>query len=111
MTERRRGGGAPQTDSTVAGEDWYGHDISGQVHTRVLFDDLDLTEVVNTGAVFTECSFRRTRFNASVHTDAAFTNCTFSACKLFDTSFVECKLLGSTFDRCSFDLMKVVGGN
>ena len=38
-------------------------------------------------------------------------NCTFVNCSFFETSFAECKLLGSTFDRCTFDLMRVNGGN
>ncbi len=63
MAERKHGTPTPATDSTVAGEDWYGRDISGQQFTRVAFVDLDLTEVTNIGAVFTECLFRRAKFN------------------------------------------------
>ncbi len=66
MAERRHGHAAPTTDSTVAGADWYGEDISGQTHTRVAFMDLDLTEVHNDGAVFEECTFRGAKFNVSV---------------------------------------------
>ena len=111
MAERPRGAPAPEIEHTISGADWYGTDISGQSHTRVKFVDLDMTEVTNRGAVFTECTFRKARFNASVHTDAAFLNCTFGGCNFFDTRFTECKLTGCVFDRCTFDVMKVVGGN
>ena len=111
MTGRKNGAPTPTTDRTVAGENWDGRDISGETHTRIAFMDLDLTEVVNTGAVFTDCTFQRARFNVSKHQDAAFINCTFTACSFFDTTFTECKLVGSKFDRCTYDLMRVVGGN
>ena len=87
MAERRRGTPAPETEHTISGADWYGTDISGQSHTRVKFVDLDMTEITNNGAVFTECTFRNTRFNASIHTDSAFLNCTFSGCNFFDATF------------------------
>ena len=111
MAERRHGEKAPATTSTVSGADWYGQDVSGQTHEKVLFVDLDLTEVENTGAVFTECTFRGTTFNVSTHRDAAFVNCTFAGCTFYNTSFTECKFLGSRFDRCTYDVMKVEGGN
>lgn len=111
MAERRRGTAAPEMESTLAGADWYGADISGQSHTRVKFVNLDMTEVTNNGAVFTECTFRGARFNASVHSDAAFVNCTFGGCTFFDARFNQCKFVGSMFDRCTYDVMKVVGGN
>jgi len=111
MAERRGGTRAPATQTTLSGADWSRRDISGETHTRVSFVDLDLTEVINTGATFAECTFRRARFNASVHTDAAFTNCTFAHCNFFDARFSECKLVGSMFDRCTFEIMRVDGGN
>ena len=111
MADRKHGSSAPETTSTLTGADWTGQDLSGQTHARVLFVDLDLTEVQNTGAVFTECTFRRARFNVSVHTDAAFVNCTFRSCTFFDVRLTECKLVGSTFDRCTFELTRVAGGN
>jgi len=79
MADRRNEAAAPETTTTVTGASWEGEDISGQSHTRVAFVDLDMTEVTNTGAVFTECIFRRAKFNCSVHTAAAFVNCTFTA--------------------------------
>ena len=111
MADRKRAVADAEATTTVAGADWTGRDISGQTHTRLLFDDLDLSEVENTGAVFTECTFRRARFNVSAHRDAAFVNCTFKGCTFFDTRFTECKMVGSTFDRCTFDVTRVVGGN
>jgi uncharacterized protein YjbI with pentapeptide repeats len=111
VAERKHGAPAPKTESTVSGADWYGRDISGQSHARVLFVDLDLTEVENHGAVFDECTFRGARFNASVHDGAAFTNCTFINCTFYDARFTGCKLIGSMFDRCTYDVLQVVGGN
>lgn len=111
MAERKHGVRAPATDSQVAGANWDGQDISGQQHTRVEFVDLDLTEAQNNGAVFTECTFRRCKFNVSVHKEAAFVNCTFKSCSFFDTKFIDCKFVGSMFDRCTYDLMEVSGGN
>jgi uncharacterized protein YjbI with pentapeptide repeats len=111
MAERKQGAKAPATESTVSGADWYGEDISGRNHARVLFVDLDLTEAENHGAVFTECTFRRARFNVSVHTGAAFVNCTFEGCNFYDAAFTDCKLVGCVFDRCTFDALKVSGGN
>ncbi|HEX5871551.1 MAG TPA: pentapeptide repeat-containing protein [Longimicrobium sp.] len=111
MAERKHGAKAPATTRTVSGADWYGQDISGQTHEKILFVDLDLTEVENTGAVFNECTFRRAKFNVSTHKDAAFVNCTFAGCTFYNTRFTECKFLGSMFDRCTYDVMKVEGGN
>lgn len=111
MAEQKYGAPAPKTDTTVAGADWYGQDVSGQSHTRVLFVDLDMTEAENQGTVFEECTFRRGRFNASVHTGAAFINCTFTGCSFYDARFADCKFVGSMFDRCAYDIMQVTGGN
>lgn len=111
MAERKHGVKAPATDSLVAGANWESKDISSEQHTRIEFADLDMTEVKDTGAVFTECTFRRCKFNVSAHSEAAFINCTFKSCSFFDTKFHECKFVGSMFDRCTYDLMEVVGGN
>jgi fluoroquinolone resistance protein len=111
VAERKHGHGAPPTDTTVAGADWSDRDLSGQTHARVAFVDLDLTEARGRGATFTECTFRRARFNCSAHADAAFVNCTFVNCNFFDARFTECKLVGSMFDRCTYELMQVAGGN
>jgi uncharacterized protein YjbI with pentapeptide repeats len=111
MAERRYGAAAPPTESEVRHEDWACDDISGQEHARVAFHHVDLTEVVDQGASFTECVFSDCRFNASVHTDAAFVNCAFTNCSFFDATFTGCKLVGSMFDRCTFGLLKVTGGD
>ncbi len=108
-----RGGGPrePETERTVSGAVPSGRDISGASHARVLFLDLDLTEVEEEGASFEECVFRRVRFNASVHRRAAFVNCWFAGCSFYDARFTDCKLVGSRFERCGFEVMQVSGGN
>lgn len=109
MPDRR--GGSSTTDTTVDGADWEGRDLSGEQHARVAFLDVDLTDATDTGAAFTECTFRGARFNGSTHTDAAFLNCTFVGCSFFGARFTDCKLVGSTFERCTFDRLTVAGGN
>ena len=99
------------TETEIRGEDWDGRDTHGQSYTRVAFIDVDLLEGTNRGGVFTECAFRRSLFNASSHTHAAFINCTFTGCSFFDASFIGCKLVGSLFDRCTFGLLTVTGGD
>ena len=111
MADRLHGKKAPPTDTTVAGADWSDRALEGETHARVSFVDLDLTEARCRGMAFTDCTFRRARFNCSTHADAAFVNCTFVNCNLFDTRFTDCKLVGSMFDRCTYDLMQVSGGN
>jgi uncharacterized protein YjbI with pentapeptide repeats len=111
LADRRGGAATPKTDVTQSSVDWSGEDISGQTHTRVLFVDLDLTEARNAGAVFTECTFKRAKFNASEHVGAAFLNCTFVNCNFFDAKFTECKLVGSMFDRCTFEITQITSGN
>ena len=111
MAERTGGARTAATETTVAGADWSRKDTSGETHTRVAFVDLDLTEVESSSTVFTECTFRRARFNASIHTDGAFLNCTFINCNFFDARFTDCKFVGSKFERCTFEITKVVGGN
>ena len=100
-----------ETTSEIRGEDWYGDDVSGHEYANVLFRDVDMTELVNQGAAFTECVFRSVRFNASKHADAAFLNCSFSGCAFFDAEFIRCKFVGSRFERSTFDLLKVDGGD
>jgi fluoroquinolone resistance protein len=111
VAERKRGPAAPPAVHTVTGADWYAKDLSGQEHSRVAFVDIDATECENRGAVFTECTFRRVRFNCSAHADSAFVNCVFVNCDFFEARFDDCKLMGSKFERCTHDLMQVRGGN
>ncbi|MDF1506106.1 pentapeptide repeat-containing protein [Roseisolibacter sp. H3M3-2] len=99
------------TRETIEGAEWDGRDLSGAQHAGVDFVDVDLTESTGRGAAFTECTFRRVRFNCSAHTDAAFVNCRFVQCDFFDARLTECKLVGSVFERCTFDLLQVAGGN
>lgn len=111
MAERRYGEPAPGTSHTLAGADWYGRELQRQRFDNTLFVDLDLTEALNTGSIFNECTFRRARFNASVHRGSAFTNCTFVSCNFFDARFTDCKLVGSMFDGCEFACMQVTEGD
>lgn len=111
MAHRKHGAPPPPTESEVRHQDWYGRDMSGERHVRVAFVDVDLTEAVAAGASFDECTFRDCRFNASQHTDTAFVNCTFVGCSFFEAVFTRCKLVGSMFDRCSFGLITVDGGD
>jgi uncharacterized protein YjbI with pentapeptide repeats len=111
MAERKYGEPAPRTDTTVADADWYGRRLHREQFQSTLFVDLDLTEGANVGTVFSECTFRRARFNASTHDGAAFVNCTFLSCNFFDSRFTGCKLVGSMFDGCQFDHMQVIDGD
>src|SRR5258706_8482837 len=77
-------------------EDWYGEQMVVRGFAECAFDDVDLTEAVTQGCVFTECTFTRVRFNASRHTDTAFLRCTFRRSNLFEAEFTGCKLIGST---------------
>ncbi|MFF8290979.1 pentapeptide repeat-containing protein [Streptomyces sp. NPDC016309] len=99
-------------DLVVRGEDWYARELGpGTTYTGCTFYDTDFTEVVNEGAVFDECVFSGVRFNASRHTGAAFTNCSFRGCGFFDTRFERCKVVGSRFERSTFGLLEVTGGD
>ncbi|WP_194894319.1 pentapeptide repeat-containing protein [Catenulispora pinisilvae] len=111
MAERMGGAPDPQTSSTIAGDDWYARQVTGETFERVAFLDVDFTEMATEGATFTECTFRGCRFNASVHTGSAFVNCTFRRTSLFDATFTRAKLTGTMFDRCTFGALKVEGGD
>jgi len=111
MADRKHGEPAPETTSTIRDEDWDGRDLDGERFERVAFIDVDMIELQNKGAVFTECSFRGVRLNASTHSAAAFINCTFTRCAFFDATFTGCKMTGSMFDGCTLDLLKVAGGD
>ncbi len=111
VADRKYGEPAPKTTNTVSGADWYGRKLSREQYQSTLFVDLDFTEGNNIGAIFNECTFRRTRFNASTHHSAAFLNCTFVSCNFFDSRFTECKAVGSMFDGCQFDHIQVIDGD
>ncbi|MFI6427460.1 pentapeptide repeat-containing protein [Promicromonospora sp. NPDC050880] len=101
----------PATEITVAHEDWYARDLSGEDHMATLFTDVDLTEASGTGATFDSCVFRGVRFNSAHLTELAFTSCVFDGCVFFDATLERCKLVGSQFAHCRFDLLTVDGGN
>jgi fluoroquinolone resistance protein len=111
MVARIGGRPAPVTDSIVRGADWYGKDLSGVVHERVLFQDLDLTEATGQGARFVDCTFGNSTFACVVLDDPSFENCTFARCSFFDAEFRGSKFLGAMFDECKFDQLRVVGGD
>lgn len=111
MANRKHGLPTPETHTTVRSEDWDGRDLSGENLDRVAFIDVDMTEMSTEGTVFSACSFRGVRLNVSTHTNTAFINCTFTRCAFFDATFTSCKLLGSMFDRCTYGLLKVIGGD
>ena len=111
MADRRLGVPAPPVEQTIRSADWDSLDISGEIHRRVLFQDVDLTELSDHGSSFEECQFRNVRFNVSVHEDARFLNCVFSRCSFFDATFTGCKLTGCVFDGCTYGLLKVSGGD
>jgi len=101
----------PVEDEIFRNEDWYAEEITARLYTRCSFSEIDLTESITRGAVFTDCSFGNVRFNASKHTDSAFTGCTFKRCNLFDAEFEGCKLVGSSFTECELRPMRVLGGD
>lgn len=111
MAERLHGRAAPPTESAIRSKEWDGRDPDAETHTKVLFVDVDMTEMTNNGSVFEECTFRGVRFNCSVHENAAFVNCTFVRCSFFDAAFNACKLVGSMFDGCTYGLLKADGGD
>ncbi len=99
------------TDTTIVGEDWYGADLTGAVHERVEFRDVDLSEATGRGARFADCTFRTVTLASVALVDVAFENCTFSNCSWFDARLTDCKLVGSRFVRCSLDRLRVSGGD
>ncbi|MEV1176216.1 pentapeptide repeat-containing protein, partial [Nonomuraea sp. NPDC049784] len=102
---------AQPTEKTIWSTDWDSIEISGESYRRVLFQDVDMTELADHGSSFEECHFSNVRFNVSVHDDARFLNCTFTRCSFFDATFDGCKLTGSMFDGCTYGLLKVEGGD
>lgn len=111
MAERGYGTPAPETHSVVRTEEWDAGVGRETRHERVAFVDLDLCEETLQAIEFQECTFRDVRFNCSVQDSNAFVNCTFTNCSFFEATFTQCKLVGSRFDRCTFDIMTVEGGD
>ena len=54
VADRKHGIAAPATTSTVRSADWDGRDLSGERHEKVAFIDVDFSETVDGGGVFTE---------------------------------------------------------
>jgi fluoroquinolone resistance protein len=86
-------------------------DLAQPRHAESTFVDVDLVEEEMEGLEFDKCEFRSVRFNCSVQTDVAYLNCTFVNCSFFDATLTRCKMLGSTFERCTFDITEVDGGD
>ena len=102
---------APPPREEVRDEDWYARPLSAEGYAGIAFIDVDMTEVVDVGSVFEDCTFRGVRFNVSTHTNAAFLRCTFSGCSFFDATFTGCKLLGSRFENCTWSQLTIAGGD
>lgn len=112
MAERRHGRPAPETTTTITGEDWSCDDLTGRTSDHVAHLRVDLAETTSTGGlVFDECIFRDIGFELAAHTGAAFLNCTFTGCTFVNATFTDCKFVGSMFDRCTFDRMTVDAGD
>jgi len=111
VADRVHGRPPAPTETTIAGADWYAADLTGAVHERVLFQDVEMTESTGTGARFVDCTFRGTDLSCSVLRDSSFEGCTFIRCSLFDTTLTGCKLVGVLFDDCRLDQMRVEGGD
>src|SRR5690606_1435603 len=111
MAEPVHGRPAAPTETTISSANWDSRDLTSENHASVLFVDVDMTEAGGVGAAFTDCTFRGVRFNASSHTDTAFLNCTFVRGGFFDAECSGCKLVGSQFDSCTYDRLKVDGGD
>ncbi|MEV6305745.1 pentapeptide repeat-containing protein [Actinoplanes sp. NPDC051861] len=95
----------------VTTRDWDAGASELRSHEGVTFADLDLCETEVRGVEFSGCTFRDARFNCSQQDDVAFLNCTFVNCTFFDATFTDCKMVGSGFERCTFDIMTVEGGD
>jgi fluoroquinolone resistance protein len=80
-------------------------------HEQVEFSGLDLCETDLSGIEFDGCVFRDARFNCSQQADVAYLNCTFVNCNFFDATLTNCKAVGSRFERCTFDITTVDGGD
>ncbi|HEX4816910.1 MAG TPA: pentapeptide repeat-containing protein [Nonomuraea sp.] len=111
MTERKHGVPSPPTETSIISADWDSREVAGESFHRVLFQDVDMTELVDRGSTFEECAFVNVRFNVSVHEDARFLTCTFRGCSFFDATFTGCKLTGSVFEGCTYGLLKAEGGD
>jgi len=101
----------PPTESRVDRADWYEADLSGVTHERVLFQDLDMTDSVGTGARFADCTFRGAQLDRCALEATSFENCTFVRCSFVGARFIGCKFVGSVFDAASAERVVVEGGD
>jgi uncharacterized protein YjbI with pentapeptide repeats len=111
VVDRVNGRPPAPTDETVTSADWYGDDLGGVAHERVLFQGLDMTEASGQGARFVDCTFRDSKLSCLELADSAFENCTFLRCSFFDSTLTGCKLVGALFDDCRFEQLRVEGGD
>jgi uncharacterized protein YjbI with pentapeptide repeats len=102
---------SPPTDTRIDRADWYEADLSRVTHERVLFQDLDMTDSVGTGARFVDCTFRGAQLDRCALDAASFENCTFVRCSFVGASFTGCKFVGSTFDAAAAERLVVDGGD
>lgn len=105
------GNRAADTDSRIDAADWFEADLSGVLHERVLFQDLDMTDSTGTGARFIDCTFRGAQLDRCALDSSSFENCTFVRCSLAGSRFTGCKFLGSAFEAAAAEGMTVEGGD
>jgi fluoroquinolone resistance protein len=98
-------------DESYRDEDWYGEHLTERAYARCTFSQVDLTESITQGCVFTECTFDNVSLNSSRHTDSAFLRCTFTNCNLFEAEFIGCKMVGSSFHATALRPLRVTGGD
>jgi uncharacterized protein YjbI with pentapeptide repeats len=111
MADRVNGRPPAPTDERMDGVDWYEQDLTGVVHERVLFHELDASDATGAGARFVDCTFRESRFDRSRLSDSSLENCTFIRCRLDWAGFTACKFVGSLFDGCTLERSEVAGGD
>ncbi|MDQ3502755.1 MAG: pentapeptide repeat-containing protein, partial [Actinomycetota bacterium] len=100
-----------QPGSRVRQQDWEGRDLSGTRQESVELVEVDVTDVVATGARWVDSTFRDCRFTGASFTRTALTGCTSIGCDLAGVTFTDCTLVGSRFGRCRYDRLTVQGGD
>lgn len=111
MADRVGGRPPAATDSRMDRVDWFEADLSGQLHERVLFQDLDMTDSTGTAARFVDCTFRGAQLDRCALEASSFENCTFVRCSLSAASFTDCKFIGTFFDGCTAERLTATGGD
>ncbi len=111
MAERMHGRPAPPTETTISSANWDSRDLTGENHENVLFVDVDMTEATGVGAVFTECTFRgcgSTRPPIPMPRSSTARSSDVVSSTPRSRGASSC---GSMFDACTYDLLKVKGGD